>query len=175
MITRIKNESENPITVAFMDWGKLKWWDQEWEMLIDIENPLVIAPRESLQLNAPIPCTNQQFEERPSFKQLNETIPTYLQIRTKRRIIKDLKKSCGSPRYQNATFNVVHGNFYTLGLSREAVWAQKIVDNTVTSITILGSLNDSTLIIDKNGTPSLSITAHEKKHQKPSINNSNWI
>lgn len=170
MIKHVKNNSEHPITIAFMVSGKIQMWNPEWEDFGDISAPLEIAPGWSLKINAPIPQARLPFEERPSFEQLNQAIPIYLQVKTKRKVIKDQKKSNASPRYQNATFNIVYGSLQDPNMSRKAVWAQKSVDAIITCITIMGELGDSVLIIDKNGTPSLS--AITKK--KTAGNNSNW-
>lgn len=153
-IVVIKNKSENPVTVALMMYNGNEFKNSPIQVLdarkqyTFWDTPVEIAPGASLKVNIEIPMALQPFFDKPSFAQIPESIPTYLQVKTKR-FIRDKN------RYQNATFNIVEGSHN----STSGIWGQKIVAEVVTAIATLGKnapeFHNLQLIIDENGSPSM--------------------
>lgn len=159
-ISQITNESENTITIAFMVCSLKKSgqftpaiWNSECKEYKALNGPIELAPNETIIINTPIPQALGQISKEPAFEQIPEITPVYLQIRTKRRTQKKLRRSSEGQEimYQDAIFNIILGAH---NLNEKSLWAQKIVNGKVTNLQALSSpAQIVALSIDANGCP----------------------
>lgn len=160
-ISQITNESENMITIAFMVCNLKKFgqftpaiWNSECKEYKMLNEPIELEPNETITIDAPAPQAHNTISTALTFDETPDATPVYLQIKTKRRTQKKLRRSSEGQEimYQDATFNIISG--FHEDLKRESLWAQKIVNGKVTSLQALSFPAEAVaLTIDINGCP----------------------